>query len=390
MIFRRYIFWDLVKVFLTTLAAMSALGLIVGVARQAIEEGLGFKQIALLVPYLLPTSLSFTTPGALLFAATCVYGRMSGQNEIVALKSLGISPWAVLRPGLALAVVLSFVTVILYDVAVSWGNDGVTKVILQAVDEIAYSRLSQKKSYGNDKLSINVRRVDGRRLIQPVFTFRDGGGRTITVRADWAEMTAGDTTLTVKCYHGIVDVDGKTSYEFPDYEVRQFELRDLRSGKAGDVTPSSMSLTSVMAARAEQETKIEAHQQEMAANAAMQLMTADVPALARDWEHDQRVLDDLVYNLNRLRTEPPRRWSNGFSCLFFMFLGSVVAIRFRSGNFLKSFFACFLPITIVYYPLLLATVDLSKGGLIPPIAMWAGNVVLAAAGGFFLRGVLRY
>jgi lipopolysaccharide export system permease protein len=390
MIFRRYILRELWWYFFWTLATLTILGLMVGVARQAIEEGLGFKQIVLLVPYLLPTSLSFTMPGALLFAATCVYGRMSGQNEIVALKSLGISPWALLRPGLALAVVLSFLTVLLYDVAVSWGNDGVTKVILQAVDEIAYKRLQQRKSYSSDRLSINVRRVDGRRLIQPVFSFRDGGGRTITVRAEWAEMSAGDALLTVKCYHGIVDVDGKTSYEFPDYEVRQFELADLRPGRAGDATPSSMSLPSVRAARAEQEKKIAAHQQEMAANAAMQLVTADVPALSRDWEHDQRVLDDLVYNYHRLRTEPPRRWSNGFSCLFFLFLGSIVAIRFRSGNMLKSFFICFLPITILYYPLMLAMVDLSKGGVVPPISIWSGNALLAAAAGFFLRHVRRY
>ena len=53
------------------------------------------------------------------------------------------------------------------------------------------------------------------------------------------------------------------------------------------------------------------------------------------------------YRLFRLKTEPWRRWANGFSCLFFVTAGIPLSIRQRSGDFLTSFFLCFLPILLV-------------------------------------------
>ena len=67
-----------------------------------------------------------------------------------------------------------------------------------------------------------------------------------------------------------------------------------------------------------------------------------------------------------------------------------MAIRLRNRDFLTSFFLCFLPILIVYYPLLAYGVNGAKSGTIPPDAVWAGNVLLACWGGWLLAGVIRY
>ena len=67
-----------------------------------------------------------------------------------------------------------------------------------------------------------------------------------------------------------------------------------------------------------------------------------------------------------------------------------MAIWLRNRDFLTSFFLCFLPILVVYYPLMIYGVDGAKGGTIPPYAVWAGNVILLVWGAYLLRKVLRY
>ena len=67
-----------------------------------------------------------------------------------------------------------------------------------------------------------------------------------------------------------------------------------------------------------------------------------------------------------------------------------MAIRRRHSEFLASFFACFLPILIVYYPLLMFSVDQAKDGRVPPATVWLGNIVLGVWGAWMMRRVVRF
>jgi lipopolysaccharide export system permease protein len=76
--------------------------------------------------------------------------------------------------------------------------------------------------------------------------------------------------------------------------------------------------------------------------------------------------------------------------LSFVFVGSVMAIRLRNSNALSSFFACFLPILIVYYPMLVFSVNQAKKGALPPHTDWVGNLALGLWAIWLLRRVMRY
>ncbi|HTN74889.1 MAG TPA: LptF/LptG family permease, partial [Pirellulaceae bacterium] len=134
----RYILIELLKVFLMTLTGLTMLIILVMVGAEARRQGLGVGPILRLIPYILPNALCFAIPATALFAACSVYGRISAANEVVALKSLGISPWQVVMPGLVLAALLSLVGVWLNDIAFSWGIQGLQRVVVQSVEEIAY------------------------------------------------------------------------------------------------------------------------------------------------------------------------------------------------------------------------------------------------------------
>jgi lipopolysaccharide export system permease protein len=116
------------------------------------------------------------------------------------------------------------------------------------------------------------------------------------------------------------------------------------------------------------------------------MLTGDFDSLSSAaWKPREKDIEAAKTRLYRLHTEPWRRWANGFSCLCFVLIGIPVSIRMRFSEFIASFFICFLPILIVYYPLLAVSVDKAKDGYFPPQSVWLGNIVLAAAGIWLLR-----
>jgi lipopolysaccharide export system permease protein len=387
----RYVLGELLKTFLGSLAAVTLFILLVLIVRQALAEGLGIKQILFLIPYILPDALRMTIPATALFAVCNVFGRMAASNEIVALKSLGVSPLVVLWPVYVLAFFLSLVSVWLNDVAVSWGRSGVRQVIVSSVKDIAYSRLRTKRNYSSKGFSINVHQVEGRRLIAPTFTYVGADDdASVTVRCEFAELDSDGDFLTIKCFNGTVDIGGQVSYRFPDYIVREVPLEKfLNNDSVGG--PSWQPLHLIHKNLALEEQNLRHRERGLAMKAAFQLLSGDLKELTSpEWESQYRDLDHHYYLYHRYRTEPPRRWSAGFSCVCFVLVGSVMAIRLRNANFLTSFFVCFLPILVVYYPLLMIGVDQAKAGHLPPDCVWLGNVALVGWGFWLLRKVLRY
>jgi lipopolysaccharide export system permease protein len=186
----RYVLAELLKVFALALGCMTIFLVFGGVAKEAIREGLGFTAVLQLLPYSLPLALRFTVPGTILFATCSVFGRMSASNEIVAIKSLGISPLRVVWPALGLAAAMSIVALWLNDIAVSWGDVGVNRVIVQSIEQIAYGKLRTQRSYSNERgLSIHVRDVEGRRLIMPTLSWQPASASApVVVTADEAEL----------------------------------------------------------------------------------------------------------------------------------------------------------------------------------------------------------
>jgi lipopolysaccharide export system permease protein len=140
-ILTRYVVLEVLKVFVVALTILTMLMILVGVVKEARDQGLEPRQVLQIIPYILPDALRYTLPGTILFAVCSVFGRMSGSNEVVALKSLGISPTTILWPVFGLAVLLSLLAVYLNDVAVSWGRRNVRRIVVESVEEIAYSML---------------------------------------------------------------------------------------------------------------------------------------------------------------------------------------------------------------------------------------------------------
>jgi lipopolysaccharide export system permease protein len=390
----RYIVLELLKIFSVTLTCLTLLMILVGVGQEAVRMGLGPGPIVRLVPFFLPNALAFAVPGTILFTVCSVYGRMSAANEVVAIKSLGISPMALVWPALGLAFVLSLVAVWLNDLEASWGYSGVQRVVVESVEGIAYGMLRTQRSYNGRQFSINVKRVDGRRLIRPTISFQANGDTpAVMVTAQEAELRAdpADNTLRILLTNGRIDVGDRITMVFPDTIERVVSLNDASTKAGGLVAPWHLPLARIRGEVIKQQERIGELEELLAADAAYQMMTGDFAGLTdAAWSQRQNNLTETRYQLRRLRVEPWKRWASGFSCFFFVLIGAPLAIRLRNADLMTSFLLCFLPILIVYYPFLAFGVDRAKNGALPPYGVWLANLVCLGIGLWMLRKVIRH
>lgn len=392
-ILTRYILLEMLTVFLITMGSMTIFIFFGLIGKEAVDNGLGIGPIFRLLPFMLPQAMQFSVPGALLLATTVVYGRVSSSNEIVAVKSLGITPMVMLWPSLLMATLVSFGAVALNDLAVSWGTNGVNRVILESLEEIAYGRLRTHKSFSTDRLSVNVKQVVGKRLIGPVITFHSGSGEASVIRADAAELRADPAAgaVSIKLFNVHGGLQGWAITHPGEFE-RSFPLQEfLGNGATHTPSPAETSLRQIAPAKEIQYKQIAWIKHEMAAAASMALLLGRFDELSESQWYERE--NNLVWSertLHRLNVEPYRRWANGFSCLGFALIGAPMAIRRRHGEFWGSFFACFLPILLVYYPMLVGCVNQAKDGNIPPQAVWLGNTALAVWGIWLMRRVVRF
>ena len=112
-ILHRYIFREAFRVFVLATIALMLMMSLGSILRPVQEYGVGPRQVIHLMGYFLPITLTFVLPMAALFASALVYGRFASDNELDACRASGISLLTLVYPGLALAITVAIVNLLL-------------------------------------------------------------------------------------------------------------------------------------------------------------------------------------------------------------------------------------------------------------------------------------
>lgn len=112
-VLHRYIFRELMRVFLLSALALTAIMSLGSILAPIQQYGVGPVQVLYLMVYFLPVTLTFVLPMAALFAASLVYGRFANDNELDACRAGGISLFTLVYPGFVLAVVVAIANLVL-------------------------------------------------------------------------------------------------------------------------------------------------------------------------------------------------------------------------------------------------------------------------------------
>lgn len=363
-----------------------------GIVQVVLMQGITLIHMVRLLPFVFVEMSRISIPMTLLLATTTFFARMAGNNEIVAIKSLGIPPWKILWPVVFMGVVVSFLSVWLNDLAVTWGRAGIAQVIFNGMEDTILNELKTKGVYqfpGKVDLTIRVQGIDYKRLISPTIVLREP---PTTIAAESAEIhiDTAQEELRLVLNNFLIDVSGTARYEGERDEYRISLTKYFPRGE-DNLRPSEIGLQRIKREMWREEEMIASQQRWQAATTAFSLVCGKMNALASSaFKDSSQAISQSKTRRERLAVEAPRRWAAGFSCLAFVWIGAPLAIWMRQSDIFASFFACFIPILLLYYPLLELGTGWAKSGAMPPAIVWLGNVVALGVGCWFLQRIHRY
>ena len=394
----RMIFWELVRVFLLSLGTLTGLFLIVGLIQQASQLGLSLTQILNAIPLFVPSTLPLTIPATTLFASCVVYGRLSHDNEVVALKAAGVHLYRIVSPAVLLGVITTTATAALYHTVIPSTQQQLYEQILSDPEEVLYNQLRRDRCLRHPSLPyvLYVRDVQGKRLIDVVIKRRlkvkdARTGAEISVGYDFVARMH-EARLRVDVAEGKLAIDPD---RFVIYEKKTsgytggtgpflMDLPDSVSGKEARLRISALTwddlpvrVAAVEAEREELVQKRDAQQAEV-----NRMRDPAFRALAQnDIKQYEYQIALKARQVRNLQAEVFARPALAVSCLVFALIGCPVGIWANRADYLSTFVICFLPTLVVYYPLLLAGSDMGKNARIPlALGCWLADIIMGGVG----------
>jgi lipopolysaccharide export system permease protein len=319
------------------------------------DVGLGF--VLAILPMLLPVTLALTLPFAFLVAAVLTDGRLADDNEVIAMRMAGMHPWAVIAPGVFAGIVLSFFCLDL------WGNRAPAAIAGQ--DDLrgdVYLRFlelverSGKNSFTGRELKISWAGIEGGEL-KDLHISRGAG--------------SSDGALEIHAGRGVLQRD-------PTGGVLVFDLHDFVWVTFGPGRPSSS----------------------RGGGIAFAISASDLLGVQGSVAKPRALtFEELLFRAFRMppksevRNEMEReilgRISISLAPFCFALCGIPLALlvgrRSRAAAAILAF-----AVAIAFFVAWQAGNSMAANGAAPlPLAMFAGNIVLAVAGAGFLRAVVR-
>ena len=139
----RYIFVDLLRIFLMASGALAGIMSFGGLLRPLTQQGLDATQVGQLLSYFTPAMTAYSFPIAALFATTMVYGRLSADNELTACRAAGISLLSVAVPAFVLGLLVALISLLFLWFVVPMFTLKAEKVIYSNVAKLVASRIDR-------------------------------------------------------------------------------------------------------------------------------------------------------------------------------------------------------------------------------------------------------
>lgn len=353
----RSIFRETIYPFFTVLLVLTfvlLMGRILQLMDLMINKGVGLFSMTKLIVFLVPSFLTITIPVALLIAILIGMGRLSRENELLIMKSSGLSLYQLVPPVALLAVAAFILSLLLGLFVVPAGNIAGRDLLVDLARQRAGIGIKEKvfnDDFPGLMLYADQVSVDGTTM-KGVFISDQRVGRTpVTILARRGSLHAdpGSMDVTLRLEEGsthMVAAD-RTTYRKMDFAVYDIALDMSQTvpGAGGEYRRDGSDTMTV--------------------GRMVRKLAEGSPSAA-----ERNV---LVMELNK-------RFSMPLTCIVFALiafpLGMVKHRTAKSRGFVTG-----LCIVIVYYVLQLGGDALGETGKLWPVAAaWGPNLILGAAG----------
>jgi lipopolysaccharide export system permease protein len=386
-IYVRYVLFGVVKIFTFALFISTFLLLFLLVAETTFGSKVPLSLAFQLIPYLIPEIFSMALPVASLLAVTVFFARMRSNNELIALKSMGIAPWRVLVPVWIFMTGVSVFGIWCNDLSISWTRMQITHVLLEGFETTLLNQLRTEKRFvtptGQYEIKVSDVTEDGV-LLNPEFSGKIGGinGAAESAKIE-VDFNVENPVVHIHLTNAEVEATPgqgflQASYDFP------IPLTEVYRSKKRVDPPA----TKVKEALENLEAKHKAYHRALASNAMFAFLCGNLNGTANeDWKNRAETEKHFFRQQCRYKHTIPRITAAGFSCFFFVWIGAPIAILWKKADFTFAFFASFSISVLLYYPLYTIGLQAAKTGTLPPTATWMGNVALGILGIFLLKKI---
>lgn len=393
-------------------------------------KGLGPHVIVEIFVLSIPLTVAVTIPMAVLVATMAAFGRLSGDNEITAMRANGVGFHQVLAPTLVGALLLAAATVWFNDTVLPESNHRLSR-LMQRIQRTKPTVVLEEKRF-NDPTGLGDFWIEPERLDREtnmmyglrIFDMSDlSVQRTILADSGRLDYTTDQVDAVLTMWDGRIhhrDTQKPGEYEVLDFDRQQLLLRgvgsslDQTSETTGFRSDREMSIDDLMnnvvaeqvkidAARAELDAAVQAHISTLVDDS-FALATRDttsLAAIARQQPIDQerfrantieRLTQGIDYSLrqkNKFLVEYHKKYAIPFACIVFVLIGAPIGVRARRGGYGFAMGVSTL-VFIFYYLALTGGEDLADRRLMPPwAAMWMANLVFLGFGVWLLSKAAR-
>jgi len=216
-----------------------------------INHGGRITQVLLLVFYLLPDLILFALPATTLMAVFVAFLRLSSSNEILAMKSSGISLFQMLPTVLLVSLTSSLIAAFLGIVGSPWGNRSFKDLDFQTLQSKAASEIKERiffQPLDNVTFYISSYSTSEKTMKDVLMADRRDPTGANTIVAKEAKILSDPESRTIT----FVFLNGTSSYVHKDLRtmVGRFDSHSesigmdemMESAAAGDKDPKEMSL----------------------------------------------------------------------------------------------------------------------------------------------------
>ena len=316
-----------------------------------VKFGIPVTSIIAFYVYYIPTIFIQVTPMAALLSTIYVLSNLNKNNEIIAMKSSGISLWRVLAPILLIGALVSIITFIV--------NDRVIPISSKVSNYIRREELEKQKKtgekkiidsvaiYGSDNRILFARNYDTEnKVLNDVIIHQHDKKENLTskITAQKGVWTGGGIWKFYKVIVWKIDNAGRILGEPVFFEEKDMPLKERPSDFAN-----------------------------------------------RDWRADYMSYRELRSYINNFRGAGTKlmkgllvdlhyKISFCFISLIIILIGAPFALITTRGGVLIGI-GVSVAIGLLYYAFVAISLAFGKAGLLPPIvAAWIGNIIFAGLG----------
>ncbi len=309
-----------------------------------------FSVIKMLV-YSVPFFLEYIIPMSIMMAVLLSFIRMSGDNEIVALKSSGVSPHTLLVPVVLFCLGGCLFTGFIAFYGLPWGHTAFKKMAYELISsnpDIGLKERTFNDSFEGIMLYVNKIDVKNRQMIDVFIEDRRSGTISTIVAPKGTLVRDPDkTSYHMRLYNGTINQVGFSSksvysVSFKTYDIN-LDIKGLSEiPKAGSKDKDGMSFTEMNGYLENKDTK------------------------------------DNKYNAILMKYH--EKFSIPFACFALGILALPLGLQSKTDKKLGGIITG-LVLFLVYYLLLSVGWSFGESGAYPPVVgMWMPNIIMGGIG----------